>query len=416
MANKKVLVVAPHPATHFGFARISQPIIDILIDKFQHTKDDLVICDTSKLQGLPLEYRGIPVLSMTSGGTVSQLLPTAVTEFKPKLVICFGDIWDHFMIYNLKKTLGFDLMYYANVESEYIPSKLITADGPLMFHEEYSKIDHLIAYSRFGATELAKVVKKEVPYIYHFVDDKAFYKIPDFDRQTIFKGVPPDAFIVSTVAVNGFRKSLDMICASFAEMLKKLPAEARAKTYLYLHTNMTGTVGWDLKELTDMFDISGNVLLNHGISKYGSFVSDEELNKIYNATDVFINLSRGEGFGLGLIEACSAGCRIVFLDYATPSEIMQDEDGRVPVALREVRPSNVTNFSALPDPRVAGEKLANLRQQKSKAALRYNRIASENMTLAQRFGKAKIMDEWLKILTPVIEKEPPKVSITLNKV
>ena len=415
MPNKKTVVITSHPVTQFGFARVSRPIIDMLIDTFGYTNENLLILDTSKIRELPTHYREIRVVSMTSNGTIAQIMPSVVSDYQPKLVICFGDIWDHFHIYNLKKSLGFDLVYYANVESEHIPQKLAIDSGALMFHEEYKKVDHLLAYSKFGAIELAKVVEHDVPYIYHFVDHGIFHPLEGFDRKSVFKSVPSDAFIVSTVAVNGFRKSLDMICAGFAEFLTRLSPVERAKTYLYLHTNMTGTVGWDIKELTDMFGISNNVLLNHGISQYGKFVTDEELNKIYNASDVFINLSRGEGFGLGLIEACAVGCRIVFLDYATPSETMKDEDGRVPVAIREVRPNNVTNFSALPDPKVVGQKLADIRHQKYRIKGRYSKVVSANIELAKKFDRVPIMAEWEKFLRPIVEKQPPKVSIGIQR-
>lgn len=417
MPNKKVLVVAPHPNTEFGFARISRPIIDILIDDHGYTKEDLIICDTSKLRGLPADYRGVPVISMigSGNGSIFQTLPGVVTDFCPKLVICFGDIWDHFFIYDLKKSLGFEIVYYANVESEHIPTKLLTEVGPLIFKEAYEKVDHLVAYSNFGARELEKVINKKVPFIYHFVDTSKFFKMENFDKRQIFKNIPEDSFIVTTVAVNGFRKSLDMICASFANMIERLSAEDRAKTFLYLHTNMTGTVGWDLQELTDMYGISSRVLLNNGIAKYGAFVSDDEMNRIYNASDVFINLSRGEGFGLGLIEACSAGCRIAFLDYATPHEIMKDEDGRIPVAIKEVRPNNVMSFSALPDPKVAGEKLATIRYQRAKVKPKYNRVVSDNIALSKRFDKSIVLDEWRTFLKPIIEKQPPKVIIGINR-
>src|SRR5690606_17951882 len=45
------------------------------------------------------------------------------------------------------------------------------------------------------------------------------------------------------------------------------------------------------------------------------------LNKLYNAADVFILPSAGEGFGVPVIEAQASGCPVIVTDFTAQTEL-----------------------------------------------------------------------------------------------
>ena len=47
------------------------------------------------------------------------------------------------------------------------------------------------------------------------------------------------------------------------------------------------------------------------------------MNSLYNAADVFLLLSRGEGFGIPLVEAQSAGCPVIVTDFSASQELCE---------------------------------------------------------------------------------------------
>jgi glycosyltransferase involved in cell wall biosynthesis len=92
---------------------------------------------------------------------------------------------------------------------------------------------------------------------------------------------------------------------------------------------------------------------NSYIQQSAGFTNDE-MNKIYNAMDAFILLSRGEGFGLPIIEAQACGVPVIVTDWTACREL--GEVGyRVPLAHREWTPQR--SFWGIADPHKAADAL-----------------------------------------------------------
>jgi len=105
---------------------------------------------------------------------------------------------------------------------------------------------------------------------------------------------------------------------------------------LYVHGAIQDC-GWDLSDLQRDFNLPGKVLVNPSL-RIGVGVSEHTLNGIYNAFDVFTLPTRGEGFGLPVLEAMSAGVPVVVTDYSAHPEWCKDAGILVPPVVLEAEP------------------------------------------------------------------------------
>ena len=67
-------------------------------------------------------------------------------------------------------------------------------------------------------------------------------------------------------------------------------------------------------------------------------IAEHTLNGIYNAFDIFTLPTRGEGFGLPILEAMSAGIPVVVTDYSAHPEWCEGCGELVPVCALEAEP------------------------------------------------------------------------------
>jgi len=104
-----------------------------------------------------------------------------------------------------------------------------------------------------------------------------------------------DTFIITNVNRNQQRKDIPRTIAVFEEFRKHVP-----NSTLYLHCAIKDQ-GWDLAEVckTFGFDTSKDVIFPKNFGPNQGYPR-EVLNLIYNASDVVISTTLGEGFGLCL--------------------------------------------------------------------------------------------------------------------
>jgi glycosyltransferase involved in cell wall biosynthesis len=105
---------------------------------------------------------------------------------------------------------------------------------------------------------------------------------------------------------------------------------------LYIHGALVDC-GWDLLDLQSDFNLNGKILVNPTL-KIGVGISDYALNGVYNSFDIFTLPTRGEGFGLPILEAMSAGIPVVVTDYSAHPEWANGCGELVPPVVLESEP------------------------------------------------------------------------------
>ena len=193
--------------------------------------------------------------------------------------------------------------------------------------ENIKLADYLIAYSEFGRQESLKVLpdREDIRVIPHGVNTVDYRPISSHDvagfRQQYF-GPHADKFIITNVNRNQQRKDIPRTIAAFKEFRKQVP-----KSILYLHMAIKDQ-GWNLEEVCKSMDLSikDDVIFPQNFGPNQGYPR-EVLNLIYNASDVIMSTTLGEGFGLAWMEALAAKRPIIMPGNTMLPEFITEDIG-----------------------------------------------------------------------------------------
>jgi len=164
----------------------------------------------------------------------------------------------------------------------------------------------------------------------HAVDPTVFTCMPAETRKGIRAnmGLPDDAIVFLNANRNSQRKRLDLSIAGFVGLLKNNPTKPY---YMIVASNLQPQSGayYDtqriyMEELKDGgldFQVFARRLLLIDTSPPNVW-SDEAINQLYNASDIGINTSDGEGFGLCQLEHMYTGAPQIVTDVGAYRDFM----------------------------------------------------------------------------------------------
>lgn len=133
--------------------------------------------------------------------------------------------------------------------------------------------------------------------------------------------VPDDAYLVAMVAANKgvpSRKGFYEAFKAVATMQQRHP-----DVWLYVHSEITGiNVGENLREVAALAGLNlDQVMYPSQAHLMSGQLPPDYLNNVYNAADVYLSASHGEGFGIPIVEAQSAGCPVVVADNTAQRDL-----------------------------------------------------------------------------------------------
>lgn len=183
------------------------------------------------------------------------------------------------------------------------------------------KAYHRIVMSGFGA-RMMDDAGLDYSYIPHGIETDVFKPI-DRMQARITTGLPADAFIVGMVAANkGYpsRKAFTQQIEAFTEFKKK-----RSDAVLYIHAGKSEhgeNSGINLPEFIAFcgLEIGKDVFFPDQYQNLIGF-PDDWMNALYNSFDVLLSVSMGEGFGIPIVEAQSAGCPVIVGGWTSMDEL-----------------------------------------------------------------------------------------------
>lgn len=188
--------------------------------------------------------------------------------------------------------------------------------------------DYPVTYTDYGYKQCVEVfpdIKDRLRIVPHGINPKDFHplsyaEVADF-RQKYF-GPLSDKFIITTVNRNQQRKDIPRTIMAFKEFHDKYP-----DSLLYLHMAARDQ-GWNLDKTIDSFGLSINkdVIFPNNFGPNKGFPIPV-LNRIYNASDVIVSSTTGEGWGLAQVEAMAAKTPIISPDNTACSEIAGEGRG-----------------------------------------------------------------------------------------
>jgi glycosyltransferase involved in cell wall biosynthesis len=234
--------------------------------------------------------------------------------------------------------------YLKEIRKEFDPIPPIVIYFPvdarefdMLWFENFDIVSQAVVYTEFGY-EVAKAATPDnidFEIIPHGIDTEIFYqllmpksevkKIAYPDNTELFE----DSFIVLNANRNQPRKRLDIALEGFG-----LFAEGKPDNVRYYHHAGIRDVGWNIPKLAHRYGMDKRLLLTsmeEGVQK----IPDEKLNIIYNATDVGLNTSMGEGWGLPSMEHAITGAPQIVSDNSASKEIYHDIGLLIPSILNQ---------------------------------------------------------------------------------
>lgn len=142
-------------------------------------------------------------------------------------------------------------------------------------------------------------------------------------------GIPEDAVVLLNANRNTQRKRLDLTIQGFVNLLQRNPTRP---VYLMIVTSLNPQAGayYDCMRifneecrLRGLDDVRERLLLVDTAPP--NALSDADINNIYNMTDIGVNTSDGEGFGLCQLEHMYAGAPQVVTDVGSYRSFMNDK-------------------------------------------------------------------------------------------
>jgi len=254
----------------------------------------------------------------------------------------------------------------------------------------------------------------DVRVLEHAIDPTIFSCMSDDARVAIRKNLalPSNAISFLNANRNSQRKRLDLTIMGFVGLLK---ANRTAPYYLVIATNLSPQSGayYDLQRIY-MEELKTNGLEFQEFARRLLLIdtsppnvwSDEAINQLYNATDIGINTSDGEGFGLCQLEHMYTGAPQIVTDVGSYRSFLTSETSEfVPVTGRMYFSGGMPHGFICPtflasDVTAAMTSAANTVDVKKKAVTAY---AFKSW--------ATVCDEWLESL--LMEAEGPASTVSV---
>jgi glycosyltransferase involved in cell wall biosynthesis len=312
-----LLVVGAYVAGS-GFARVMQHVIADLRDEMR------VHYFGIDYSGPPHPHGGVevhPGAATAADPYGTRRLQEVARTVRPSLVFLLHDLWylARYLPALAEVGGGWKTVVYTPLDGDI---ENFRALSPLRY------VDHCVFYTRYGQEGVERFLdewqEREGPVptprfsiLPHGVDTDTFRPWPGsveeaFDggrrleaKQAVFPQLekPEDSFIVLNANRPSPRKRIDLTLAGFARFAQGKPANVK----LYLHqTKLTPRLRTQIFEAAARHGLRDRLIQNP-IVKGRSEVDDSRLNLIYNACDVGVNTSMGEGWGLVSFEHAATG-------------------------------------------------------------------------------------------------------------
>lgn len=312
-----------------GFATVTHSILAHLCQDWQ------VVVSGVNYDGGPHSFP-YTILPARQGGDMWGMNRFAAlcAEYAPDAVVINSDWWH---VAALLDHAPEDVFIAA-----YMP-----VDGAHLNPVDIRKLHGLAAavwYTEFGHQEARKagfVGERHV--IPHGLDADLWQSMDKIQaRRELALPVPPGAFLVGNINRNQPRKRLDVTISNFAHWIQSRNV---TDAWLLLHCAQKDT-GWNLRGVADFYGVADRLLLTgpEDLRKAGGPAS---LLPVYNALDVQVSTTLGEGWGLTTMEGMACGVPQLVPAWAGLGE-WAEPALKVPCHTKLVHPE-INTVGALPD-------------------------------------------------------------------
>jgi len=301
-------------------------------------------------------------------------------DWKADILITQLDIWPMKKIHELCRTGLINWLPYAPIDS--MPPCLDIT-------ERLRYATHVITMCNWGK-ELLEKQGIEATCIHHGIDTKIFRIINETKEKLKQElGFSKECFLVGMVQANQFtRKAIEEQLRGVAIFKERHP---QIDIKVYFHTQANRADSFHLPSLVQIVGLKDHVKFPNEYLTIKGF-TEEHMSRIYNAFDVLLSATNGEGFGLPVIEAQGCGIPVVATDCMSFPELVL-VGGLCKVKTWFTTPS--LQIKAIPDEQDIAEKLWTIYN------LEYNKRELQDMAHYLWSWDSKIIQEWMRILDQI---------------
>lgn len=293
------------PWTNTGYGNQTRTFVP----RFQQAGHDMTITAFYGLEGGILNWDGIPVYPKGRQNWGNDVGAAHTRQSNSDVLMTLIDAW--VLEPDLLQLHGVRWIPWFPIDMEPLPPPVAA---------KVRKAYKRVVFSRFGE-RMMQDAGLDCVYVPHGIDTKVYRPIQRDDIRAQLK--IDDRFLVGMVAANkGWpsRKSFPEAIKAFSILHKAHP-----DTALYIHATKGEHgegEGLNLPELCASFglDVGVDVIFPDQYQLLIGF-SDEYMNALYNAFDVLLSPSMGEGFGVPIVEAQAAGCPVIVGGWTSMKEL-----------------------------------------------------------------------------------------------
>jgi glycosyltransferase involved in cell wall biosynthesis len=318
--RKKILLMCDDIRTHSGIGTIAKEIVLHTAHHFNYVNIGAAVQHPEAGKKFDLsqstnEEAGIEDASVTiypnSGYGSPGLVRQMISMEKPDAIFIITDprywAWLFQMEGEIRKQIP---IIYLNIWDDY--------PAPRYNEAFYESCDLLMGISK-QTVNINKLVLGEkskdriIEYVPHGLNHNIFKPLEKDNtelvefKKNLFKGKEYN-FVAFFNSRNIRRKQIPDTIWAFVQFVDKLSLEEAKKCALVLHTQKVDPNGTDLPAVVDMLcgdDDRYNIIFDE------EKLTPHQMNLLYNSTDVQIQLTSNEGWGLSLTEAMLAGNPII---------------------------------------------------------------------------------------------------------
>ena len=252
-------------------------------------------------------------------------------EWKPDAVLVVSDVTGLLNHMGRLTTTRHAIWADASVY-HYVP---IEGDNlPPLWRDLWNLVEP-VAMSNYGQRVISEHIGRSVPRIYHGVDTDSFYpaspgnpirymgnRLHSQDECKLLFQRDPARKIILRADRNAIRKFYPKLFEAFVHIAR---ADPDVDMILHCLPQDPGVDGPDLiqEQMRLPEDVRERIVWTGAHDTYTG-LSTAGLNALYNAADVYVSTTGGEGFGLTLAESLAAGTPVVVTDWAADAEVVGD--------------------------------------------------------------------------------------------
>lgn len=313
----KLVWAGNFPAQPTGYARIAREIPPRINEQSDH--DVVQFAVSGLVNSMPTPFNGLRTYGPSSqGGNLGAGDFPLVNQMEN------ADFWllnfDAWTVSQYLERMDLRYALYPPVDHDPIAANWMT---PLNDSHE------IVPYCNFGKRVIEAALDEDADKvkepIYHGIDTDAFEPEDGMKEQAF--GVSGDVFTIGI-----FKNNQSTRWAPFKQLggIKLFVDKYNLwdDVLVYLHSPIQGSGAFDLNVIVDRLELGDIVTRpNRGLARWG--VPDSQLATMYNACDVVLNCTKGEGFGLPIFEAFATGTPVIGNAFSSMPELIDGTDGEI---------------------------------------------------------------------------------------